>query len=71
MNPSAEILIEEELITSIATYTNSALKETYELGGIRDLPHAWRLADFVSRRNIWNKMDISKVTLTKRASQST
>lgn len=69
MNLSTEILIEEEL--SIATYINSTLQETYELGGIRDLTHAWRLVDFVSKRKRWNKMDISKVTLIERVSQST
>jgi hypothetical protein len=37
-----------------ATYTNKALGETYTLRGVRDLTHAWNMADFVAGRNGWN-----------------
>lgn len=43
----------------IATYTNKATGEVYTLGGIRDLEHAWNMAEFVCNRNNWN---LSKFT---------
>lgn len=38
----------------MATYTNTALNETYELGGINNLEQAWDMAEFVCNRNNWN-----------------
>lgn len=41
-----------------AIYTNKALNETYVLIGVRDLAHAWNLADFAASRNGWNVIDV-------------
>ena len=38
----------------MATYTNTATKETYRLRGVNSLEHAWSLAEFVCKRNGWN-----------------
>lgn len=38
----------------MATYTNKATGETYTLKGIKSLKQAWKLAEFVCRRNNWN-----------------
>ena len=38
-----------------ATYFNKVTKESYELGGIRDISHAWKMSSFVCSRNNWNE----------------
>lgn len=38
-----------------ATYTNKALQETYELSGIKDLKHAWKIYRTVCQRMNWNE----------------
>ena len=38
----------------MATYTNKATGETYNLGGVKSLKKAWSLAAFVASRNGWN-----------------
>lgn len=40
--------------TQSATYTNIATGETYTIGGIRDLEHAWAITEFVCNRMNWN-----------------
>ncbi len=40
-----------------AIYTNLLTKQTYTLGGIRDLTHAWNLMLTVCEINGWNKID--------------
>nr|BFF40253.1 hypothetical protein BACY1_20580 [Tenacibaculum mesophilum] len=37
-----------------AIYTNKCTKEVYEIGGVKDLPQAWRLSNFVCSRMNWN-----------------
>jgi hypothetical protein len=39
-------------------YTNQISKQTYELSGIVDREHAWKLVNFVAERNGWNEFDI-------------
>ena len=41
-----------------AIFTNKALNETYNLGGIIDLAHAWNLVEFAASRNNWNFIDV-------------
>lgn len=43
--------------TKTATYTNTFTKETYTLGGVRDLAHAWSLMLFVCETQGWNNID--------------
>ena len=38
----------------VATYTNKATKETYELGGVKGIAQAWGMSRFVSDRKNWN-----------------
>ena len=37
-----------------ATYQNKATKETYQLGGVKGIEQAWKMAEFVCNRNNWN-----------------
>jgi hypothetical protein len=39
-------------------YINQITKETYELSGIVDRQHAWKLVKFAAERNGWNEFDI-------------
>jgi len=49
----------------IAIYKNKVLNETHKMGGLRDLGHAWDMAEYVAKRKGWNPMDIH-VTLEKK-----
>jgi hypothetical protein len=40
------------------TYINQITKKTYELSGIVDRSHAWKLVKFAAERNGWNEFDI-------------
>jgi len=37
-----------------AVYYNKMTEETYELGGVNDIQHAWNMAQFVCNRTGWN-----------------
>lgn len=38
-----------------ATYKNTQTNETYELGGVKNIAQAWRMASFVCGRMGWNE----------------
>jgi hypothetical protein len=39
-------------------YTNTATKETYTLGGLNNLEHAWKMVGFAAKRNGWQEFGI-------------
>ena len=38
----------------IATYTNKVLQETYELAGVKNLQHAWKIYKTICMMTGWN-----------------
>lgn len=39
-------------------YINKITKQTYELNGLRDLEHAWKVVSLVAKINGWDEFDI-------------
>lgn len=46
-----------------AIYYNTKLGETYRLAGVKDLAHAWLLAEFACARNGWHPLDLKTIKL--------
>jgi hypothetical protein len=46
-----------------ARYKNHVLNEYYIIGGVRNLEHAWNILEWVAKRNGWNWIDVTVISI--------